>query len=529
MTKGAAASGTAEATDAGDVLVIGAGLAGLFTALKLAPMRVTVLCRRAPGVAASSAWAQGGIAAALGADDSPALHAEDTIAAGAGLVDPEIARLLAEDAAARIDDLVQLGVPFDHGPDGKPALGQEAAHSRARIVHVSGDRAGAAIMTCLAEAATAAPSIHIRSGCSAVELALAGGRVHGVWVMCGGRLQLFRAPHVVLATGGIGGLYEITTNPVAMRGDGLAMAARAGGQVADPEFVQFHPTAMQLGQDPAPLATEALRGEGAVLITADGERFMSAFHPDAELAPRDVVARAIHMKLMGGARVFLDCRKAIGRAFPERFPTVYAACRKGGIDPAEEPIPVAPAAHYHMGGVRTDTYGQTSVPGLLACGEVAATGAHGANRLASNSLLEGLVFGARIAEALQGHAANTPHRNRLPPPGPRSALPPRSMRRLRRLMTAHAGLVRHEDGLRTAACDILALERSAGAANALNCAKLIVAAAANRRESRGSHFRSDHPYTLEEARHSVLTMDAAEAAIRELANARAPRQQAAAP
>jgi L-aspartate oxidase len=518
---------------ADDALIIGAGLAGLFTALKLAPKPVTVLCRRPPGEAACSAWAQGGIAAAVCAGDSPAFHTADTIAAGAGIVDPEIARLLAKAAPACIDDLVTLGVPFDRDAKGRLACGQEAAHSRPRIVHVSGDRAGAAIMEALVRAAQATPSIRILKGFEATDLALRHGRVTGVWARDGkGGVHLIRAPEVILATGGIGGLYEMTTNPTAMRGAGLGMAARAGAVIADPEFVQFHPTALKTGRDPAPLATEALRGAGAILVTERGERFMPAVHEDAELAPRDVVARAIHARLMAGSRVFLDCRKAIGAAFPERFPTVHAACRAAGIDPVTEPLPVAPAAHYHMGGIATDADGRTSLPGLWAVGEVAATGAHGANRLASNSLLEGLVFGARIARALKASPAAEASGTveRIIPSEPLPAAP---LRRLRRTMTECAGLIRDEDGLRTAASVFINLERrgkNAPACNALTVARLVTAAAFARRESRGGHFRSDYPLTdPAQARRTFLVLGEAEETVRNIAVERPLKRRAAQP
>ncbi|MFP3945124.1 MAG: L-aspartate oxidase [Alphaproteobacteria bacterium] len=519
--------------DAGGALIVGAGLAGLFTALKLAPLPVTVLCRRPPGKAAASAWAQGGIAAAVCAGDTPGFHAADTIAAGAGIVDPEIARILAEDGPARIDDLVALGVPFDRDAQGRLACGREAAHSRPRIVHVSGDLAGAAIMTALARAASEAPSIRIMSGFDVTDLALAGGRVCGVWARDrGGDAHFIRANNVVLATGGIGGLYEVTTNPVAMRGAGLGMAARAGARVADPEFVQFHPTALDIGRDPAPLATEALRGAGAILVTERGERFMPAVHEDAELAPRDVVARAIHARLMAGHRVFLDCRKAIGAAFPERFPTVYAACRAAGIDPVRDRLPVAPAAHYHMGGVWTGDDGRTSVPGLWAVGEVAATGAHGANRLASNSLLEGLVFGARIARTLKASPAATVAGT--PEPAVLSdTLPPAPLKRLRHTMTACAGLIRSEETLAKAASVLTNLERKgadAPACNALTVAKLVTAAAFARRESRGGHFRSDFPQADPARAHrTFLTLTEAEKAISEMTAQSLPGRRAVRP
>src|SRR3954468_1608954 len=387
-------------------LILGAGIAGLFTALKLAPMPSIVLAGTRPGLSGSSAWAQGGIAASVGEGDSWQSHAHDTMMAGAGLCDPRIVDLVAQEAPERIGDLIGFGAPFDRKSDGSLALGREAAHSLPRIVHVKGDGAGAAISATLAARAHEANCITLLEGFHAVELAMEAGRVTGIFARAGlgpdARLILFRARAVVLATGGRGALYAVTTNPLEARGEGLGMAARAGALIADPEFVQFHPTAIDVGRDPAPLATEALRGEGAVLVNARGERFMTAIHKDAELAPRDIVARAIHRQIVSGQPVFLDCREAIGESFADHFPTVCAACQAAGIDPAIQPIPVAPAAHYHMGGIASDEHGRSSLEGLWVVGECAATGLHGANRLASNSLLEGLVFGARVADDMKG-------------------------------------------------------------------------------------------------------------------------------
>jgi L-aspartate oxidase len=501
--------------DAGDVLIVGGGLAGLFTALKLAPRKVTLLAGNGLGAGTSSAWAQGGIAAALGPDDSPEQHAADTIAVGAGLVDTHMARLIAEEAPARIDDLVRLGVPFDRDAAGHFVLGREGAHSRARIVRVSGDRAGQAIIATLGKTVATTPSIRILAGYRARALAVHEGRVCGVFAEATGKgpgktraLVQISAGHVVLATGGVGALYAVTTNPPSAQGDGLAMAAEAGALVADAEFVQFHPTAIAVGRDPAPLATEALRGEGAILVNGRGERFMLGCHPLAELAPRDVVARAIHRQLRQGGSVYLDCRKAVGARFPERFPTVYAACRAADIDPVRELIPVAPAAHYHMGGVAADDRGRTTLPGLSVCGEVSSTGAHGANRLASNSLLEALVLGARIAEALSGETSPRPHmRIEATPFG--GTTPPAMRRRLRQLMTHDVGLERTEDGLRRALAMLRKLrpEGRKRGGSAATAGLLIAAAALARHESRGSHFRADYPDSdFRFARRTFLTL-----------------------
>ena len=383
------------------IVVVGAGLAGLFTALKLAPLPVTVISPAPFGEGASSLWAQAGIAAALAEGDTPEAHAADTIRAGDGIVDEKVALLLASEARERIEDLLRYGVPFDKDLEGRLSLSREAAHGRNRILHVKGDTAGRAIMGAITEAARATPSITVLEGFTARDLIVRYGRVQGIALAPvdderGAQDLVLPARAVVLATGGAGQVYAITTNPKEARGEGVAIAARAGAVIADAEFVQFHPTAIDIGRDPAPLATEALRGEGALLINGKGERFMRAVHEDAELGPRDVVARAVYREVMGGRGAFLDCRP-LGPALISDFPTVVAACRSAGIDPTREPIPVAPAAHYHMGGILTDAQGRSTVDGLWACGEVASTGAHGANRLASNSLLEAVVFGARVA------------------------------------------------------------------------------------------------------------------------------------
>jgi len=476
------------------ILIVGAGLAGLFLALKLAPRRVTVLSQAPLGQASSSAWAQGGLAAALAPEDDPQLHANDTIAAGAGLVDPAIARLIAEEGPARVLDLVALGVPFDRTPDGKLAQSLEAAHSRPRVVRVSGDLAGKAIMDALIAAARAAPHIEVIENARARALLQdANGRVCGA--LNGG--EAFEAHEVVLATGGAGGLYAVTTNPPEAMGQGFAMAARAGALIGDPEFVQFHPTAIDIGRDPAPLATEALRGEGAHIVNGKGEAFV------ADLAPRDVVARAIHTERQAGRGAFLDARDAVGAKFPERFPTVFAACMSAGLDPRIAPIPVAPAAHYHMGGVATDVWGRTSLEGLWAVGECASTGAHGANRLASNSLLEAVVFAHRIAARLRDDASQphgTPERADAVP-----SLSDAPRADLRRLMEAAAGVVRESGGLERALDRIDALCQEHGQANELIAARLIVTAAHARAESRGAHFRSDFPHAAAAPERSFLT------------------------
>jgi L-aspartate oxidase len=506
-----------DVTDAGDVLIVGAGLAGLFTALKLAPRAVTVLAAAPIGDGASSAWAQGGVAASVDAGDTPESHTADTVAAGAGIVDEAAMLSIAREAGDRIEDLLRLGVPFDRDLEGKLSLGREAAHSHRRIVRVRGDRAGKAIMEALVAAVRATPSIRIIEGYSAYELVMADGRVAGVHAHdADGRALTVKARATVLASGGVGQLFAVTTNPPQARGQGIAIAARAGAVIADPEFVQFHPTAIAGTRDPAPLVTEALRGEGAILIDAQGRRFMPAVHPDAELGPRDVVARAIYREIAAGRSVYLDTRGVLGARLPEAFPTVYENCISMGIDPVRDPIPVAPAAHYHMGGIKVDATGRTSLEGLWACGEVSSTGAHGANRLASNSLLEAVVYGARIAGDIAGaslaQAAGDVAAAELVSAAP---MPPLLVTQLRQTMTGSVGVIRNRDGLVHALAEIARLERSGGPANLFvniaTTAKLIAAAALAREESRGGHFRSDFPEPREIWRHrTFLTLADAE-------------------
>ena len=487
-----------------DVVIIGGGLAGLFCALKLAPRPVTILTASSLGRGASSAWAQAGIAAAVSEGDTVEQHVADTLEAGAGSVDEKIARLMASEASARIDDLLQYGVPFDRDLEGRLAVSREAAHTHNRIVRVRGDMAGKAIMEALVAAVRNTPSVRILEGFLVQDILTDGKNVTGLVA----REDAGRAANkvvlptraVVLAAGGIGHLYDVTTNPAEARGGGIGMAARAGALLADMEFVQFHPTAINVDRDPAPLATEALRGHGAVLVNGDGVRFMREMHEDAELAPRDVVARGIAAEVRAGRGAFLDCRKAIGASFAKEFPTVYEYCKREGIDPATDLIPVIPAAHYFMGGILTDANGRSTLDGLWACGEVTSTGAHGANRLASNSLLEAVVFAARVAEDIS-RLLLTPrqqdwedHEDTDADLGPDDDS--EAMRRLRKTMSAEFGVLRTPEGMLEGLRAIVELERENKIQrfeNSLITAKMIAVSALQRLESRGGHFRIDYP------------------------------------
>ncbi|HHL43384.1 MAG TPA: L-aspartate oxidase [Hellea balneolensis] len=479
---------------AGSVLIIGAGLAGLYAALKLAPRPVFVLTSRRSKKGSASAWAQGGIASAIGKGDTAKAHANDTINAGDGLVDPDIAMILASEGPDKVRDLKALGVPFDTDANGDLVLSLEAAHSRPRVARVKGDLAGKAIIDIMVKHTKAADHITALIGWRAESLLSDGhGGIAGAMARKDdGSLMAIDADTTIMATGGVGGLYAVTTNPKTARGDALGMAASHGALIRDPEFVQFHPTAIDIGRDPAPLATEALRGDGATLVDKTGKRFMDRYHKDGELAPRDEVSRAVFAQIQKGDPPFLDCRKAVGAHFPEHFPTVFEACMGAGIDPRVDLIPIAPAVHYHMGGLATDSYGRTSVPGLYAVGECAAVGVHGANRLASNSLLEAMVFGGRAAKSILEDTAV-----RRKAVGIRKqpwlSMTPDVSHTLRTSMTRYCGVLRDAKGLNRLLDIIETQIDKVGAANPLLAARMIAASALAREESRGGHFRTDFP------------------------------------
>jgi L-aspartate oxidase len=505
------------------VLVVGSGIAGLTAALHLREqgLHVTVVTKVNIDDG-STRWAQGGIAAVLDPLDTPAAHANDTEIAGVGLCDPAAVRVLVEEGPARVRELIRMGAEFDRNPDGSLMLTREGGHRADRIVHAGGDATGAEVQRALHQAVRRDPWIRLVEHALVLDLLRAAdGRACGITLHVLGEgsedgVGAILARAVVLATGGMGQIYSSTTNPSVSTGDGVALAIRAGATVTDVEFVQFHPTSFVsagVTSVQRPLISEALRGEGAHLVDEAGKRFMVGQHELAELAPRDVVAKGIHRVLLstGSDHVYLDARHLGGEFLEHRFPTIMASTRSAGVDPATELIPVAPAAHYASGGVRTDLAGRTSIPGLYACGEVACTGVHGANRLASNSLLEGLVFARRIADDI---ARELPVQA---DPAPRAKEPgwvvdPAIRADLQRAMTRGAGVLRSAGSLTATAAELSRLAglratpRNAAweATNLLTVASALVASAATRRETRGCHWREDHPVAEDEWRGHLL-------------------------
>ncbi|MCZ4280927.1 L-aspartate oxidase [Kiloniella laminariae] len=506
-----------------DVLIIGAGIAGLMTALSLAPRSVILLSKGPLGQEASSTWAQGGISAALSPDDSPENHQQDTLAVAGGIANSEIAKLVTDLGPERIRQLVELGVVFDR--DGQNlSLSREAAHSHRRVVHANGDSTGREVMRALRDRTQESPHIIVLEQAEALDLIIEDQRVAGTSLIHQGKIKTVTSAATVLATGGIGQLFSATTNPFAASGDGLAMAARAGALLQDLEFVQFHPTAIDVAATPLPLATEALRGDGALLVNDLGEHFMLEKHPLAELAPRDVVARGIWDQIEQGRRCYLDCRIKIGQRFPQLFPTVFTHCQNHGIDPRCDLIPVLPAAHYHMGGIATDARGRSSLPGLWVCGEAACTGLHGANRLASNSLLEALVFGPLVSDDIKNsllHSGLQTQDGLLRKPAVTHTMPPDFtlepeadvIKELQLLNYRHIGLCRNRTGLQLLIEHLRKIGQEHDNAsprlrNLMTCSHLIATAALNREESRGGHFRSDYPQSLSRYQnHSLQTLN----------------------
>jgi L-aspartate oxidase len=470
-----------------DALVLGAGLAGLYAALAAARSGADVVLATKGSLQASNSYmAQGGVAAVVADDDSFAQHAADTIAAGRGLGDPAAVDVLVREGPSRIRDLEGFGVRFDRDPAGAYRLGREGGHGRRRILHAGGAATGAAIAGALIARVAAEPRIRVLEHTAALALAGDGEACAGAWLLGHDELRLARARMTLLATGGACALYQRTTNPPGATGDGIALAYRAGAAVRDMEFVQFHPTALA-GGGRAFLISEAVRGEGAHLVDAAGRRFMLDVHPDAELAPRDVVTRAIEALMTAGGAAHLDLRHLDREHVLTRFANLAAGCRRAGLDLAADLIPVAPAAHYLMGGIATDLDGATSIAGLYAVGECAATGVHGANRLASNSLLECFVFSGRaVADGLTA-AAPAADAGR-PPVRPLARAP---LAELRRRMWDGAGPVRSEEGLTA----LLTWLGERPDSNPALVAGMIAGAALRRTESRGGHLRSDHPET----------------------------------
>jgi L-aspartate oxidase len=500
-----------------DYLVVGAGVAGLRAAIELAPSGDTLILAKDSLQESSSEYAQGGIAAALSDDDEVRLHEQDTIAAGAGLCNPDAVHVLVEDAPAAIEELIAWGAEFDREGT-KLLFAREGAHSRSRVLHAHGDSTGREISRTLGRKAASLPGVAFRSFSAITDLLIDGGEVTGAVAFDenSGRTVIIQARAVLLATGGLGRIFRESTNPDVATGDGAAMAWRAGAVIQDIEFVQFHPTALSVPGAPTFLLSEALRGEGARLLNEDGHRFMPDYHPMAELAPRDVVSRSILKEIQktGTSHALLDLTHLPTGFAAKRFPRIYETCLRYGVDLHDQPAPVLPAAHYAMGGVSTDLQGRTNLSGLYAAGEVACTGVHGANRLASNSLLEGLVFGARAGRAMT-ERSHAPLRQTVH--GPEADYPDFAEADLRRIASESCGLVREAKGLTEAISTLCLLprypldhpRRARHELRNMHTVLLLIARCARaREESRGGHFRSDYPHERPEfQKHSYTQKD----------------------
>ena len=491
-----------------DVVIVGGGVAGLTVALNIAPRKVCVITKNSLGVNTSSSWAQGGIAASISKEDSNENHINDTLNTAKGLADKNVVKMVINESLNVVNDLENIGVKFDKNEDGSFNLGLEAAHSHRRILRSKGDSSGIEIMRGLIEEVKRSDHITVLENVSIDRIISEENQIYGVI----GRFTdenipnnhvVIQCPEVVLATGGLGGIFSNTTNPRTSFGEGIALAAQAGAILTDMEFIQFHPTGIDFGLDPTPLATEAIRGEGAYLVNQNDERFMLNQHPDKELAPRDLIAQNIFNQTEKGNSVFLDCRH-MSKNFETRFPQVYNYCKKANLDPRNDLIPVIPVAHYHIGGVKTDLSGKSSVEGLWCCGEVASTGIHGANRLASNSLLESLVFGKIVANQINQKnmkVIDTPLTSKLiktyKEKTKSKIRAKKYIWQLRSSMMRNLGIVRNQRSIIRGLFDILKIEReSKGLSAKLNdmilVSKFIILGAYKREESRGCHLRSDY-------------------------------------
>ena len=493
-----------------DVVIVGGGVAGLTVALNLAPRKVCVITKNSLGVNTSSSWSQAGIAASIDKDDSNQQHLDDTLKTAKGLADETVVKKIVSESSNAIKDLENIGVQFDKNPDGSFNLGLEGAHSHKRIVGSKGDSSGIEIMRGLINEVKQSEHITILENVSIDSIMHEDNTIYGVI----GRFTnqnipnnhvVIQSSHIVLATGGLGGIFANTTNPRSSYGEGIALAAQVGATLTDMEFVQFHPTGLDFGLDPTPLATEAIRGAGAHLVNQNNERFMLGVHPEVELAPRDIIAQNIFQQLDRGNSVFLDCRNNIGGNFELQFPQVHSYCVKAEIDPAKDLMPIIPVAHYHIGGVKTDLTGRTSVAGLWCCGEVAATGVHGANRLASNSLLEALVFGKIVAQEInkepfkqQSDIVSSSFIKTYKEKTRSKIRAKKFIWQLRSTMMRNLGIVRNQSSILKGLTEIIRIEReSRGLSAKLNdmilVSKFIIVGAMKRVESRGCHLRYDYP------------------------------------